>query len=186
MEVSATEARDALREIEQVTLRSNRSQRYRISAPYLILWGVVWFVGYSSMFYWPTLSANLIWLVLDSLGFIGTVMIGMRTSRAGGDLKRVNRRVLGVFAVVTLFIIATIGVMQPMDAAQYKVYPALVLGLTYGLIGVFFLRGFVWLAAAVSLGSLLPFFFLQPWLSLCIAVFGGGSLLIGGLWMKRL
>ncbi|MFK0166693.1 hypothetical protein [Rhizobium sp. NPDC090279] len=186
MELSPTEARHALREVDEITSRSNRLRSYRISASYLILWGIVWLVGYSSMFFLPALSANLIWLVLDGLGLAGSVLIGMRTFRAGEDLKKVNVRILAVFAIVTLFMLATLKVMQPMHAAQYEVYPALVLGLTYGLIGVFFLRGFVWLAAAVSLGSLLSFFFLQPWLPLCIAVFGGGSLLVGGMWMRRL
>jgi hypothetical protein len=186
MELSPAEARQALREVDEVTQRSNRLRGYRISSPYLILWGIIWFVGYSSMFFWPSLSANLIWLALDAVGLAGSVAIGIRTFRSGEDLKKVNVRILAVFAIVTFFMLATIGVMQPMHAAQYEVYPALVLGLTYGLIGVFFLRGFVWLALAVSAGSILPFFFLQPWLSLCIAVFGGGSLLIGGLWMRKL
>ncbi|TIX91655.1 hypothetical protein [Rhizobium sp. P44RR-XXIV] len=186
MEISAAEARHALHEVEQATLRSNRSKRYRGSAPYLILWGAIWFVGYSSMFFWPALSANLIWLVLDGLGLAGSVLIGVKTFRTRDDVKKVNGRVLAVFAIITLFMLVTIKVMQPMDAAQYAIFPALVLSLAYGLIGVFFLRGFVWLAVAVSLGSLVPYVFLQPWLSLCIAVFGGGSLLIGGVWMRKL
>jgi hypothetical protein len=80
----------------------------------------------------------------------------------------------------------TLAIMHPTQPAQYLVFPSLVLGLVYGLVGVFTLPKFLWVAAVVSVSGVLAFYFLQPWLSLCIAVTGGGGLLLGGLWMRRL
>jgi hypothetical protein len=183
MEVSLTEARDALRDVDKAAARGNQSRGYRIAAPYLILWGVIWIVGYGASAWPEAVSSGRLWLVLDVVGLLGSGVIASR--ERGRQGKGLWRR-FAAFATVFLFVGMTLTIMHPTEPAQYLVFPSLVLGLVYGLIGVFTLPKFLWIAAAVSFSAMLAFYFLQPWLSLCIAITGGGGLLLGGLWMRRL
>jgi hypothetical protein len=65
-------------------------------------------------------------------------------------------------------------------------YSTLVLSLIYGLIGIFLLPRFIWVAAVIAITSLAAFFLQPAFLPVVIALFGGGSLFLGGLWMQRL
>jgi hypothetical protein len=186
MDVSLTEARDALRDVDKATALSNQSRGYRIAAPYLILWGVIWIVGYGAQALSAAILTGRLWLVLDVVGLLGSGVIASRERGKSGRQGKGLWRRLAAFATVFLFVAMTLAIMHPTEPAQYLVFPSLVLGLVYGLIGVFTLPKFLWIAAIVSASAVLAFYFLQPWLSLCIAVTGGGGLVLGGLWMRRL
>jgi hypothetical protein len=186
MNVSPTEARDALLEVARTSVRSAQSRGYRYAAPHLLLWGTIWIIGYGAPVLWPGVRESWCWVLLDVIGMVGSSVIVICAPRPDEELKRSAKGLWAGLALATLFIIATFLVMHPAESAQYHVYPALVLGLVYGLIGLFALPKFLWVGAVVSLSSLLAFFFLQPYLSLCIAAAGGGGLVIGGLWMRRL
>jgi hypothetical protein len=186
MDISPTEARDALRDVEQTSARSGQSQGYRYAAPHLFLWGVIWMIGYAAPVVFPGLKEGWCWLVLDLFGMAGSSLVVMRAQHSAEKPNRNLRGLWGVTSIVTLFLIATFAVMHPTESAQYHVFPALVLGLVYGLLGLYLLPKFLWIAGGISGLSLLAFFILQPYLPLCIAAVGGGGLVIGGIWMRRL
>ncbi len=54
------------------------------------------------------------------------------------------------------------------------------------MFGIFAAPKLLWIGGGVAVFSLLAFFYLQPYLSLCIAITGGGGLIAGGLWLRRL
>jgi len=189
MELSAAEARSALEDIERTTTLSARSTGYRRASPYLILWGVIWVLGYAEPLLAPRLSEGLTWLALDLIGMIGSVVISARTQASRSTAPKIasrTRRILAASGLLVVFIIGALTVMHPTDSAQIRVFPSLVLGLVYGLVGIFGMPRFLWIAVVVPAAGLAAYYLAPTALPLTLSLIGGGSLVVSGLWMRRL
>ena len=75
MAISRTEAAEALSEIERAAGRTQVLRGYRISGPILMLWGVIWIIGYVATGLSPA-RWGWIWLPLDLIGFVLSILIG--------------------------------------------------------------------------------------------------------------
>ncbi len=82
MSLSPAEAQSALKDIEKTENRTAASQHARVSAPYLIMWGVIWAIGYAVTAAASRLS--WIWLTLIVGGTVGSVILGMMQARTFG------------------------------------------------------------------------------------------------------
>lgn len=187
MNITREDAASALREVDAATARSREARAYRIGGPHLLVWGVVWLVGYALTGLLPALGLirdaqiGLLWLVLSLLGVAGDLVL-FRQARAAA--RRDIGRMLAPLAVFA-FVAATYLVMRPASAAQYEVYPALVVGLTYVLAGlVTGARRYAVIGVLVFGLALAGYFLLGAWLPYWLAVVGGGGLIVGGLWLK--
>jgi hypothetical protein len=189
MTLSATEAQTALDEIERATVLTRHSGAYRRVAPYLQLWGLIWALGYAEPVLLPGVPEGLAWMILDLCGAVGSIVLAWRTGRSENDQRRGDQRMKRMAAgglLVLLFMAATYAVLPPTDVAQTRVYPALILGFVYGLTGIFLLPRFLWIAAVVPAAGLSAYFLLPSSLPLVMATAGGGSIFLGGLWMRKL
>jgi hypothetical protein len=183
MGISRTEAASALTDIEQTAGRSRVLKSYQIAGPILMVWGVVWAVGYSAMGLLPAERWGMIWLALDVAGAVATILLSRRPKAAGkaGAGWRIG---VGVLAIMAFFV-ASYAVFQPTTIEPAIVYPGLVTGLVYTGVGIVFMPRFLWIGAAVFAASLIGYFLFQPWLAFWMAAVGGGGLLLGGLWLRR-
>jgi len=77
MTLSPDEAADTLRDIAAVEDRSARAYGYQRGSPYLILWGILWAVGYGLIAAWPQ-RGNAVWIAIDAIGVAATLAIGFR------------------------------------------------------------------------------------------------------------
>lgn len=186
MTLSATEAQDALRDVDRVAALAQRSGAYRQTAPYLQLWGAVWAIGYVAPLLFPDISEGLIWGVLDTAGAAGSLILANRARRNENPAERGKKLVacIGAMVLFVLFLIATFTVLPPATIAQVRVYPGLVLGLAYGLVGVFWLPRFLIMATLVPIAGLLAYFLHPESLPWVMALAGGGSISVCGLWMR--
>ena len=87
MSLSPEQAAAALREIEETRQRSLELVVYRQGAPVLVLWGVIWIVGFASNAMWPTYAA-IVWTVLTVLGAVASWLIS-RGGNPGQNLRYV-------------------------------------------------------------------------------------------------
>jgi hypothetical protein len=183
MGISRTEAASALTDIESTTGRSRVLKGYRIAGPILMVWGVVWILGYSAMGLLPPEQWSLPWLVLDVAGIVATVLMSRRGQGAAkvGTGWRIGASALAIMAFMT----ATYLVFKPTSVDPAIVYPGLMTGLVYAGVGIAFAPRFLWIGAAVFVASLVGFFFVHPWLAFWMAAVGGGGLIVGGLWLRR-
>ena len=183
MGISRTEAASALTDIERTAGRSRELKGYQIASPILMVWGVVWILGYAGMGLLPPEQWGLVWLPLDVLGIVATILLsrrGKNVARAGSGWK-IAASALGIMAFMT----ATYLVFRPTTVEPAIVYPGLMTGLVYGGVGIAFAPRFLWIGAAVFIASLVGFLFFQPWLAFWMAAVGGGGLILSGLWLRR-
>lgn len=181
MPLSQTEAAEALRDISQAERRSSAAYGYRLAAPHLILWGVVWFIGYGLTY--ARVSWTWVWLPLIAIGIAGSFWIGVR-SKVGAERRdwRYSATALAVF----VFIWAIFMVLPPRTDAQTGAFFPILVSLYYAVIGIWSrgLRILLTGAALVAL-TLIGFFWLQQYFLLWMAVVGGGGLILGGLWLRN-
>jgi hypothetical protein len=180
MPITREHAANALRLADLTGQHSRMLRGYQSAAPHLILWGCVYAATYILTFFRPQQS-GIAWLVVVPLTIIGDVAIAWR--------DRADRRpwiVVGVpVAAFVALIVATIAIMQPHDPRQMGAFVPLAVAWAYITIGS--LLGLRMIVAGIALGALTAFgyFFLYTWFLLWMAVVGGGTLVVGGIWLRQ-
>lgn len=181
MSLSPAEAQLALKDIEKTENRSAASQHHRHSAPYLILWGVMWAIGYTVTASAPGISWT--WAPLIAIGAIGSVLLARR--QAEGKSEGFGWRYFASFAAIAIFIYALIAVMGPITYNQMSAVFPLVIGIYYAFIGLW-TRGWRMLPLGLALIALttIGYFTLPDHFLYWMAGVGGGGLILGGLWLR--
>lgn len=190
MNISQAEAASALRDVDAATARMIEMRAYGYASPHLILWGLIWIVGYALMGALPQKDWGWIWLPLDLVGVVGSVTIGQRSGRmkaaAGSTTGPGLGTMMAVMLFVVLFIFAVYAVFAPTTPEPYLVFPAMVFGLVYVAAGAWKMPRLAWVGAAVFALSVAGFLLLKPYLAYWIAAVGGGGLVLGGLWLRKI
>lgn len=193
MTISQQEASAALDAITTADQRVREHTGYRDGSAFLILWGVLWFFGNLASAQLPRIAGTL-WLWLGAFGALATVALVVTQSRRARRAHRytaaehamIGRRMalLGI-SVITFFpsMYLVLGDLAPI---QSNAFVSLFWALAYMAAGAWlglrlFLTG-VATAVAVLTGVLL----LREHYFLWMAFAGGGSLVLGGLWLRKL
>jgi len=180
MTLTQADATAALRDAEAMEHRSARLRGYQSASPHLIIWGIVWAVGYAASYLEPAWT-NTIWLVLVAVGTAGSIAAGMADGRKG--VRAEGLAVLGATFVV--FIAGTFVVMQPHDPRQPAAFFPLVVAAGYAIMGALGATRMLIIAAALAALTIGGFLELGnlflPWM----AVVGGGGLVLGGVWLRQ-
>jgi hypothetical protein len=186
LSLSPQEAADHLKDAELTAKRSAQAYSYQRFSPFLILWGIIWIVGYGLTYLAPH-HANSIWLGLVLLAGVFSVLIRRRIG-AGKREKtdvRYGLRYLGIFLIVFLFIGSVYAMFKPTSGMQMAAFPALLVGIVYMGLGLwsgarFIVTGFVLFAITIS-----SYFYLPQYLMPLLALAGGGSLILAGIWFRK-
>ena len=113
MPLTPAEAADTLRDIDATARRSANVYGYRSASPHLILWGVIWAMGYTTSYFRPQWS--VVWIALVIAGSACSFWIGARMKSAGSEYDwRFAATALAIF----LFICALFAIMPPHDGGQ--------------------------------------------------------------------
>ncbi len=184
MPLSRNEAADALRDIAQTERRSSSAYGYKEMAPFMFLWGAIWFIGYSVSDLRPE-QANWLWPALVVLGFVGSFTIGSRQPPKAKGESSEGWRHFASWVVVALFISATIILFQPSDGRQVGAFVALLIGAAYAIIGLWMGKRIAIAGIAIIALTIAGFVFLKPHFGLWMAFVGGGTLILTGAWLRR-
>lgn len=180
MSIPPEQAAQALRDVETAQQRSVTAYRYQRFSAHLFLWGAIWVIGYAVQYWRP--GAWKIWLALAPAGILGSVWID---KRARGNSRGWNHGVscLAIF----LYILAVFAVLPPKSDAQAVAIFPLLIALLYALVGVWTRAArIVLLGFALGVFTVAGFFWLPQYFALWMAVVGGGALILGGFWLRRI
>lgn len=183
MSVTNSNAIQSLDEIERAQRRSAVAYGYEKASPHLILWGFIWAVGYCATYFRPQATAA-VWPLLVLLGIAADFWIGRRTAAEGSHTHswRFVATMLGGF----LFFVTLFMIMPPRSGLQVGAIIPVFIGLCYAMGGIW-KRGarFVLLGLAVWVLTLAGYFWVTQYFLLWMAAIGGGALVLGGLWLRR-
>lgn len=174
-------AADALHEIENTQRKSAVTYGYRRTSPYLILWGVIWIVGYTGVYLRPHW-----WALWPALIVVGIVVSFFFKGEGGAKTSSDYGWRYGATAVVLfLFFTATFAVLPPKTGLEVGAFLPLCVGLGYAIYGIW-ARAVRILVLGLALGVLTVggYFYLPAYFVLWMAALGGGGLILGGLWLR--
>ncbi len=190
MDVSKNEAADALTVILRVDDQMLTLRRYAHLAPFLIVWGLVWTGANSVTDLLPAWTGRA-WLIGSAIGLLASVLwgirIGRRSARPIGAVRQGprGRSLVMMGLVIAGYFPAMYAVLGPLSARQANAFGSLAWAFGYMVAGAWVgwrLFGIgVISAAAIVFGYL----FIGPHYYLWMAVCGGGALIAGGLWLRR-
>jgi hypothetical protein len=183
MSYSRQQAEAALNDAERAEQRATILRGYERNAPNLILWGVIWIIGYGLSDVLPRWS-GVLWIVLSVSGLLCGYWISRRAANRGRS-ERYGWRYLAVGMAMFAFMFATYFVMTPHSPAQFGAFPPLIIAFMYVLAGIW--RGSRWIVAGLTIGVLTVtgYGLLKEHFLLWMSVVGGGALILGGLWLRR-
>lgn len=182
--ITRKDANTALKDVKQVMDRTSLAMGYKAASPHLLLWGVIWFLGYGAMAA-ELFSSSGHWIVLVAAGTAGSTIIGIRENRRAESPA--DWRPLATVGAIFLFIIALFTVLPPRTGLQIGTFFPLLSALAYIVIAIWTSTVRIGLTGmAVGVLSLYAFHFQPAYFNLLMTVIGSAALILGGLWMRRL
>jgi hypothetical protein len=187
MEITTQEAQAALSDIQTMAARTRHGLAARGAAGYLMLWGLVWIVAFAACQFAPAFS-GLIWLVCDTGGVAGSVLLSVRTRRRGPIRYPFDRqlawRIFWSCVLLNPFIAAWLTILPPTSGRQVGAFLATIAMFAYVIMGLWLECTFlVALGLGVTAWTVASFIFLPNWFNLAMAVGGGGALLVTGIYV---
>ena len=195
MSLSPSEAADSLKQIEKAGRRSAEAHIYANASPFFIMWGVLWVIGYagSDLIIATTGTyrfISLLWIAISLVGAAGSTLIGRRQHllqhpgmREAGRAK--GRRWWLTFFAAWVFLLASLVVLKPANAIATGAFVPLLVALVYTIYGIWGGMRFLYTGIAVAALTLGGWFYLPQHFLLWMAFVGGGSLILVGLWLKK-
>lgn len=182
MNLSPDEAESALADIDRMVARTRRAVAAGHWAQQLVLWGVVWMLGFGASQF-LRVNEGFIWGPLSLTGAVVSWWIGFRDPKPirGAVVQRIGLFFLtlagfaGVWAVI----------LHPFNVQHFGAYVATVFMFAYVVGGIWFGRFFIWLGLGVTAAAVTGVLLLPQWLNLWMALAGGGSLVASGLYIRR-
>ena len=185
MTLTRNDAATALHDVHSASRHSITLFQYGLASPFLLLWGVLWIVAGAAGAVSPH-NAGIGWLVVDIVGFAGTgVLIAVQSRRYAEGTGRTRLfRCIATGAVLAAFVALTISVVAPVSDAEVLTFITLVVAAAYAIAGCW-TGGRYALVGGVLAGVAGGLFHLAPDLvPLVVPFVGGGTLILGGLWMR--
>ena len=195
--ISRDEARASLEEIDRIILLTRQTIARAGSAPIVIMWGVIWMIGYADMQFFPQ-TPRWFWVVLDLVGIAGSIRFG-RWARKSPTKNPNNGRIglswliLFAFGGIWLSLLSPWDFLNANQLAKYgpdldhkiAAFWATIPMFAYILMGLWLDRFFIWLGALVTIGTLAGYYLIHDYFFLWMAIIGGGSLVVGGLFIRK-
>lgn len=182
MSLTPKEAVESLTQAEEARRKSSQLYFYRRSSPHLIMWGVIWIIGYGGTGLFPHYASKL-WIALIVLACIGGVIISRRCKSDSHVIGPNAWRLAALWVIVLFFVVATYAILQPQFGKQFAAYPALITGCAYMAAGLWIGLRYVLSGIAVVVLTLVGYFYIEP-VHLWFAVVGGGAMILTGVWFR--
>jgi hypothetical protein len=187
MNISTTEAEEALAEIHTMVQKTRRSISKSGAYAFLIVWGAVWLGGFLSSHFLSNETASHIWIGLDILGGLLSAGIGIRMNRRirSPSAASTGKRIAWFWLLLFLYGVAAIGVAGPADGKQVAMF--IILFVMVGWIAMGLLLSFtsIWWGLAITALALIGYFFLPGIFYLWMAILGGGGMIALGLYIRN-
>ena len=177
--ITPEQAQVMMSEIKQTQDRSREFTGYWRAGVYIQLWGFIWFIFYLGNYLRPELS-GWIWLVGDSCGVLGSILIGKLQSSSKREGEGKFYLALSVVVIFGVLVSNLIKAPEAIGLFWNCLFMTI-----YMLVGVWEGKRWFLLGASVFVLSVLSYWALFPWFNLAMAILGGGGLMLGGTLMRR-
>jgi hypothetical protein len=193
MNISRDEAAAALDAIDAADTRVRTVRNYAEYAPFFILWGCIWLGANATTDLAPAWSQRA-WFIGIGIGGVVTVLLTIRNAltwkQRFPELAREGRAIghRATLLGITLWV-AFPGVLliaAPLSPRQSNALISLLWALIYMTAGAFMGTRLFVIGAVTAAAILFGYFFIDAHYFLWMGCVGGGALLAGGLWLRKI
>ena len=186
MNVSPSEAEEALAAIQAMMTKTRRAISSSGAYVFLIIWGFIWLLGFlGSQFLSPEIGGYA-WAILDTLGAILSAVFGIRMGRGVRTASPgISGKRIGTFWLLNfLYCVAVVAVSWPTGGKQMSI--DIILFVMVGWIAMSLLLSFasLWPALIITVLALIGYFLLPGIFYLWMAILGGGGMIGLGLYIR--
>jgi len=186
MNISSTEAEEALAAIQTMTQRTRHSIASGSAYISLIITGIVWLIGFTATQFLTAPLIVWIWIVTSAVGSAFATFMGIRAGKRVhiASAAVTGKRILTFWGLLILFTAAIISVVHPTDGKQITLL--IILFAMIGQMGMGLLLSFsaTWWTVPVAAVALLGYFLVPDWFYLWMGLLGGGVMIILGLYIR--
>ncbi len=187
MDISTTEAEEALAAIETMVQKTRQTISKSGAYAFLIVWGAVWLLGFLSSHFLPNETASRIWIGLDILGGVLSMVVGVRMNRRvrSPSTTSSGKRIAWFWLLLFFYSVATIGVTWPADGKQLAMIIILFVMVGWMAMGLLLSFASIWGGLVITALALIGYFFLPDIFYLWMAVLGGGGMIALGIYIRN-
>ena len=183
MNVSPDEARAALAAVRQVEEHARRAIGRAGGGPILMIWGVVWLIGFVGGYYLGGERTGALWAVVDTAGLLGTLFVISRLTRRVRDPLGPRIGLFWLFLI--LFGALWIWIAQPATPTETGFMAATIAMFGYVVLGLWIDLIFLWIGLGVSALAVVAFVGAPDQFDLWMGALGGGGLFFSGAYIHR-
>ena len=186
MNISPTEAEQALAAIQAMMTKTRRAISSSGAYRFLIVWGVIWLLGFLNSQFLPNQTAGFVWMGLDILGGILSAIIGIRMNRGvrSSTGTTSGKRIAYFWLLLFFFCFAAISIVWPTDGKQFAMLIILFAGVGWMAMGLLLSFASIRWGLALTALALIGYFLLSGIFYLWMAVLGGGGMIALGLYIR--
>ena len=193
MNVSKEDAGKALEIIGEADARMLMLKRYSRVAPLLFVWGCVWFIANAVTDFAPDRS-DIIWMAGATAGVAVSVLLSLRLLRRRSSQfwqdvahrEETSRRFGMLTIAIFCFFPAMFAVLRPLTARQDNAFISLCWAFLYMFVGAWFGWRLFAIGAIAVAATTVGYLAVEQHYYLWMACCGGGSLIAGGLWLRKI
>ncbi len=183
MNISRDEAQESLNAIHQVSDQTRKSIARGATPLHLILWGIIWFIGFLASHFIHNQIDGWIWIGLVGVGTLISIYIGSRFS------QKVRTPGYTHFYFIPAAFIAycalIIWVANPSSEQQVSTLIVVFLMFGYVIMGILVERTALWVGLITTALALIGYFLFPAYYNLWMAFLAGGTLTVSGLYIQR-
>lgn len=181
--MKAEEAAKALDDARVTAARSAAAARYERLSANLLIWGAVWLLlNIAGLLRAP--HGGVLFPLLMFSGFAASLIVAMRGAPSSARRDHLLRT-LAVGAGVLLFVLGMMVISPTGSLVEVEAIICLASGAAYVATGA----NLGWRLSAIGFaqlaGTILGWIYARDQFFLWMAIFGGGGLILGGLWLRR-
>ncbi len=186
MNISPTEAEEALAAIQAMAQKTRKSIASSGAYIFLIITGIIWLVGFLSTQFLTGAIVVYIWVGMSLAGSALSILLGSRTGRRvrSASANATARRAGFFWLFLVFFAVAVIAVARPTDGKQVTMLIILFIMLGQLAMGLLLSFSSTWWALPITALALVGYFLLPGIFYLWMAILGGGGMIVLGLYIR--
>lgn len=186
MDISPKEAEEALAAIQLVVQKTRRSISGGGGYLFLIIWGVIWLLGFTGSQFLSQQSSGYLWMALDVIGAALSLLVGVRINRGVRRTSALTTgKRIGLFWLLLFaYVIAAMAVSWPLDGKQAAMYIILFVMVGWLAMGLLLSFAPIWPGLLLTALALIGYFLLPDFFYLWMAILGGGGMIAFGLYVR--
>ena len=186
MNVSPSEAEEALAAIQTMTQKARHSIASSGAYVFLIITGIIWLVGFLSTQFLTGEIVGYIWTGMSLIGTALAILFGTRMGRRvrSPSVNASAKRAVIFWLLLVFYGIAAIAIARPADGKQMTMLIILFTMLGQLAMGLLVSFSSVWWALPVTALALVGYYLLPGYFYLWMAVLGGGGMIALALYIR--